>query len=251
MLSPLGRGRSARPSADAVGLAPVSRSAVRRPCTATARPVSLVTGAAGPDLRSSRSGRLPWRRPRDGSRGSVPKVASPGRLLRGGVSGVASLVASREGLAAAAGRAPGVFPPAPPGTPGPGYPARHVALAAGNYRDVTLRWPEQRRCGIAVVAGGVRAGGGLALRPTCPLLAARRPPPAGGGSAPSGPGRWNIHPAHAGSMEHRPGPGHQLVGLQGARDLAVSGLSGIDILPTVYNSEMSGFSGIYFGRSMQ
>jgi hypothetical protein len=228
MLSPLGRGRSARPSADAVRLAPVSRSAVRRTCTATARPVSLVAGAAGPDLRSSRSGRVPWRRP-----GMAPVAASPGwrlywrpqgRLLwwrpGNGSCGSIPRVASREGPAAAAGRAPGVFPPAPPATPGPGYPARHVALAAGNYRDVTLRWPEQRRCGIAVVADGVRTGeGGWRAGAPADVPATRYPPPAVDGSAPSGPGRWNIHPAHAGSMEHRPGPGHQLVGLQGGPGL--------------------------------
>ena len=38
--------------------------------------------------------------------------------------------------------------------------------------------------------------------------------------------------------------GHQARQAAGARSLTVSGLSGIEILPTVYNSEMSGFSGI-------
>jgi hypothetical protein len=268
MLSPLGRGRSARPSADAVRLAPVPRSAVRRPRTATARPVSLVAGAGGPDLRSSRSGRLPWRRPRDGSCGSVPSgvsagvprgggssggvsgggssggipgmapmAASPGwrlcwrpqgRLLwwrlRGGVSGVASPGwRLRGGVSGGVeGRPGGRCGPGPRGLPaspvchtGCRYPARHVALAAGNYRDVTLRWPEQRRCGIAVVAGGVRAGGGLALRPPRPLPAARRPPPAVGGtrrdrvdgtSIRLTPVRWNIDPVQATGSSGLQGP---------------------------------------------
>jgi hypothetical protein len=44
-------------------------------------------------------------------------------------------------------------PASPAWHAGPGYPARPLAPAAGTHRDVTLPWPGQRRCDIAVADG--------------------------------------------------------------------------------------------------
>ena len=48
---------------------------------------------------------------------------------------------------------------------------------------------------------------GRRARPSRPPWPAHAPP-AAVGSAAVRPGRWNIHPAPAGTTEHRPGPGH-------------------------------------------
>jgi hypothetical protein len=207
MLSPLGRGRSARPSADAVRSAPVPRSAVRRTCTATARPVSPVAGAAGPDLKSSRSVRLLWRRPGDGSCGSVPRVAS---LVAS--PGVAPLVASpgwrlwwRRGK---------VWRPLRAGPQGlPASPAWHTGSRVSRPSRGPGCW-QVPRCDAAVARtttmwhrggcrrseGGWRAGAPAAAPATrrSPSAAAPRQDRVDGTSIRLTPGRWNMGVALSG-----------------------------------------------------
>ena len=75
--------------------------------------------------------------------------------------------------------------------------------------------------------GGTVPGGTTTIehgRGSCGVRLPRRPPPPHGhlppsaAASPSGPGGWSIHPAHAGPVEHRPGPGHWCRGAPGARE---------------------------------
>jgi hypothetical protein len=55
---------------------------------------------------------------------------------------------------------PRSLPASPAWRTGPGYPACHRAPAAGNHRDVTLRWLAPPRCGTAVVDSTAPGGPG-------------------------------------------------------------------------------------------